>query len=174
VAGIGNIFLGDDAFGVEVAQQLLRQPWPADVRVGDFGIRGFDLAYALGDGYDAAILIDAMPRGEPPGTLYVLEPDLAALDAAPAGLVETHGMDPLKVLRLVQSLGGRPPRILVLGCEPAPLESEEGSMALSAPVAAAIPEAVQWAESLVAQLRAELALPMVAGVAAGAAGAADA
>src|SRR5947209_2000127 len=83
VAGVGNIFLGDDAFGVEVAQRLLRRSLPEGVRVVDFGIRGFDLAYALmrddlAEG-GTAILVDALPRGEPPGTLYVIEPDLDAL-----------------------------------------------------------------------------------------------
>src|SRR2546428_8240900 len=78
VAGVGNIFLGDDAFGVEVAQRLLRRPQPEGVRVVDFGIRGLDLTYALLDGCDVAVLIDAVPRGQPPGTLYVIEPDPVA------------------------------------------------------------------------------------------------
>jgi hydrogenase maturation protease len=87
VAGVGNIFLGDDAFGVEVVQRLSQRPQPAGVRLTDFGIRSFDLAYALMDGYDATLLIDALPRGQPPGTLYVLEPDLRALaEAAPAAV----------------------------------------------------------------------------------------
>ena len=153
VAGIGNIFLGDDAFGVEVAQRLLRQPWPEGVRVFDFGIRSLDLAYTLSDGYDAALLIDAMPRGEPPGTLFVLEPDLSTLDGAGPAPLETHGMDPVKVLQVVQSLGSRPARILVLGCEPEPLAADEEVMGLSPPVEAAIDEAVRLAGSLVEQLR---------------------
>ena len=74
IAGIGNIFLGDDAFGVEVARRLVRRRLPDGVRVVDFGIRGLDLTYALLDGYEAVILVDAAPRGGPPGTLYVLEP----------------------------------------------------------------------------------------------------
>src|SRR5689334_8572384 len=109
VAGIGNIFLGDDAFGVEVAQRLARRAWPEGVRVVDFGIRGLDLAYALLDGYDAAILVDAAPRGGPPGSLYVIEPSEggpAGQDEVGAGtLIEGHGMDPVKVLRLVAALG---------------------------------------------------------------------
>ncbi|MDQ3686285.1 MAG: hydrogenase maturation protease, partial [Acidobacteriota bacterium] len=52
IAGIGNIFLGDDAFGCEVAQRLSGRTLPDEVRVVDFGIRGLDLAYALMDGYD--------------------------------------------------------------------------------------------------------------------------
>ena len=85
VAGIGNIFLGDDAFGSEVARRLLLKPWPAGVRVEDFGIRGFDLTFALMDGYDAVILVDATPRGGVPGTLYTIEPDLSELDQLAAG-----------------------------------------------------------------------------------------
>jgi hydrogenase maturation protease len=153
VAGIGNIFLGDDAFGVEVAQRLLRRPRPDGVRVTDFGIRGFDLAYALmDDELDVALLVDAFSRGEPPGTLFVIEPDLDALEDT-GGVVETHGMHPLRVLNLVTALGGRPPRVLVVGCEPATLDpDEEGRLGLSEPLAAVLDAAVELVESLVAQL----------------------
>ena len=150
VAGIGNIFLGDDAFGVEVAQKLLRMPWPPHVRVADYGIRGFDLTYALMDGYDVAILVDAMPRGDAPGTLYVLEPDLSQPEQAGDALPETHGMHPMRVLAMVHSMGGAPKRILVLGCEPSPcVDQLEESMGLSEPVAAAVDEAVKMVNSLV-------------------------
>jgi hydrogenase maturation protease len=148
IAGIGNIFLGDDAFGCEVAQRLAARPLPEGVRVVDFGIRGLDLAYALMDGFDLTILVDATSRGGAPGTLYVLEPDETESDAAP--LVETHGMDPVKVLRLVQALGGQSPKVRVVGCEPANLGSEEEpAMGLSAPVQAAVDEAIALIEEQV-------------------------
>jgi len=151
VAGIGNIFLGDDAFGVEVAQRLLRQPWPADVRVVDFGIRGFDLAYAILDGPELSILVDATSRGEPPGTLYVIEPDLDDPGGAAGAAMNAHGMDPVTVLRLVQTLGGRPQRLLVVGCEPATFgPADEGMMGLSPAVTAALEPAMRLVESLVA------------------------
>ena len=151
VAGIGNIFLGDDAFGVEVAQKLLHMQWPERVRVADYGIRGFDLTYALMDGYDAAILIDAAPRGDAPGTLYVIEPDLHTLADPGDAAIETHGMNPMRVLAMVQSMGGAPKRVLVLGCEPSPWgdEEEQERMGLSEPVAAAVDEAVRMVVSLV-------------------------
>jgi hydrogenase maturation protease len=157
IAGIGNIFLGDDAFGCEVARRLAARELPPDVRVVDFGIRGFDLAYALLDGYEVTIFIDATPRGEAPGTLYTIEPDLAQLDEIDAEgmMVETHGMNPLKVLSMVKSMGGEFKRILLVGCEPAPLESEEGYMGLSEPVEAAVDEAVAVVQSLVKQILAE-------------------
>src|SRR5947209_17090655 len=120
VACVGNIFLGDDAFGVEVARRLARRQ-PPEVRVVDFGIRGFDLTYALLEDYEAVVLVDAVPRGGPPGTLYVLEPDTAEPADAPA-TVETHDMDPMKVLRLVRAMGGRVRRLVVVGCEPAPAD----------------------------------------------------
>src|ERR1700704_4403857 len=105
VAGIGNIFLGDDAFGCEVTRRLVERTWPDRVRIVDFGIRRFDLAYALLDGYDVTILVDATPRGGEPGTVYTIEPDLDHLDAVDGQgmMVETHGMNPLKVLRMVKS-----------------------------------------------------------------------
>src|ERR1700761_7263866 len=106
VAGIGNIFLGDDGFGSEVARRLLGRQLPADVRVEDFGIRGYDVAYALMDPYEAVILVDAAPRGQPPGTLSLVEPDLDAIDAGPAAaMIQPHAMDPLAVLRMVKALG---------------------------------------------------------------------
>ena len=149
IAGIGNIFLGDDAFGVEVARRLAARPQPEGVRVVDFGIRGFDLAYALMDGCELAILVDALPRGGTPGTLYVLEPELAE-PAAGAFPIETHGMDPVKVLHLVRALGGRCPPLRVVGCEPANFGSdEEPIMGLSQPVSAAVDEAVHLVEALV-------------------------
>lgn len=153
VAGIGNIFMGDDAFGSEVARLLAAREWPAEVRVVDFGIRGFDLAFALLDGHETTILIDATPRGGAPGTLYTIEPDLHDLNEVDAPeMVETHGMNPMKVLAMVKSMGGEFQHILLVGCEPSPLESEEeGAMGLSEPVQAAVPRAVELIGSLVAR-----------------------
>ncbi len=154
VAGIGNIFLGDDAFGVEVAQALMRRPLPEEVSVVDFGIRGYDLAYALMDGYDATILVDAMARGEPPGTIFLIEPDPVEPGAAgepPA--IDAHSMNPLQVLRLVRALGGDAPRNLYLvACEPAVLGSETGEIALSSVVSAAVPSAIGMIEMLIGDL----------------------
>ena len=159
VAGIGNIFLGDDGFGVEVAQQLVTRQLPEGVRVVDFGIRGFDLAYALLDAPDATILVDAMPRGDPAGTVYVLEPDLeTASDPTEApdhgqGAFQGHSMTPASVFALVRTLGGSPGNVTVVGCEPQTFGPEnEGQMGLSEPVAAAVPEAVAVVERLLAQL----------------------
>ena len=157
VAGVGNIFMGDDAFGVEVAQRLLDRKLPDGVRVVDFGIRGFDLAYALMDGEDIAILVDATPRGGDPGTIYTIEPDLNELEGLGMDqmAVETHGMNPMKVLAMVRSMGGDLKRILLVGCEPETLGPDEGLMGLSAPVEAAVDEAVSIVESLVANIRRE-------------------
>ena len=130
---------------------LRERALPADVRVGDFGIRGFDLAYALQDGYETTILVDAYPRGDEPGTLYVVEPDLSALgaDQAEGADVDAHGMDPVKILRLAASMGGPLKRVLLVGCEPATLGPEEGQMGLSEPVARAVTEAVNLVESVI-------------------------
>jgi hydrogenase maturation protease len=152
VAGIGNVFLGDDGFGVAVAVRLAERELPAGVEVVDFGIRGFDLAYALQESYDVAILVDAAPRGEQPGTVSVVEPQT---DEAQAG-VEPHGMDPLRVLGLARALGGTPPRILVVACEPQTIvhgeNDDELVGELSPPVQAAVDEAAAVVESLVREL----------------------
>lgn len=144
VAGIGNIFHGDDAFGVEVIRHLLAHyAVPARVRVEDFGIRGYDLAYAIGDGHEAVILVDAAQRGETPGTLSLLELDLAQVDRATE--LDAHSLDPVAVLKLVRALGASDDigKLYLVGCEPAVLECEDGSMKLSQAVAAAVPGAVE-------------------------------
>jgi hydrogenase maturation protease len=157
IAGIGNIFLGDDAFGVEVAQRLANRKLPSGVKVVDFGIRGFDLAYALLDRFDVTILVDACPRGENPGTLYVIEPDLNVdtPDDFQAGQtsVDAHSMNPMNVIRMAKSMGGYVKRILLVGCEPLTLGPEEGKMGLSAPVAAMVEEAANRIEALVNTIR---------------------
>jgi hydrogenase maturation protease len=148
VAGIGNIFLGDDAFGVEVVHRLAQRPLPEGVRVVDFGIRGLDLVYTLLDDLDAVFLVDAMPRGGTAGTLYVLEPN----DDAAGGPVslEMHDMDPARVLRLVAALGGRVKNLVVVGCEPqAPAAGNGFAMEMSVPVRDAVDEAVKLIESLI-------------------------
>jgi hydrogenase maturation protease len=151
VAGIGNIFLGDDGFGVEVLQQLIREPMPENVEAVDFGIRGFDLAYALLKPYNAAILVDALPRGGAPGTLYIIEPDLSTLDAAGPEEIDTHGMNPMKVLAMVKAMGGQPKRLFVVGCDPEPMGEEDDPerMGLSPSVALAVNEAVAMIHSLI-------------------------
>jgi hydrogenase maturation protease len=149
VAGIGNVFLGDDGFGVAVAEALAASEWPDGVHVEDFGIRGMDLAYALA-GYDVAILVDAVPRGGAPGTLYVIEPELGDDEVG----LDAHGMNPVAVLALARTLGGPLPRVLVVGCEPATRmtgEEDEVVAELSEPVRAAVGEAVRMVESLVVE-----------------------
>jgi hydrogenase maturation protease len=151
VAGIGNIFLGDDAFGVEVVRRLADLKLPQAVRVADFGIRGFDLAYALQDGYETTILVDACPHGEAPGTLYVIEPDVMLLDGpeAPQAVVEAHAMNPMSVLRMARAMNIEVKNVLLVGCEPETLGGEEGQMGLSAAVEAAVDHAVQLVEAIV-------------------------
>jgi hydrogenase maturation protease len=157
IAGIGNIFLGDDGFGPEVAKRLATVGLPGWVRVADYGISGMHLAYDLAEGYDTAVLIDAAPRGDEPGTVTVL--DVAQERRQDSGhaegtlgasrLFDAHGMQPDVVLGVLDMLGaGGPARILVVGCEPA---SVDGGMELTEPVAKAVDEAVQVVLSLVAE-----------------------
>jgi hydrogenase maturation protease len=161
IAGIGNIFLGDDAFGVEAVRALGRRPLPEGVSAVDYGIRGFDLAYALLDPpdaapWDAVILIDALARGGSPGTLYTLRPDLDSLQAPQldGATVNPHAMDPAEVLRLAFSMGTVSAEVYVVGCEPADFGDElEGRMGLSAIVAASIDGAVEMVEDLVDRIR---------------------
>ncbi|HEX5470531.1 MAG TPA: hydrogenase maturation protease [Lacipirellulaceae bacterium] len=154
IAGIGNIFLGDDAFGCEVVRQLAQKALPADVRIVDFGIRGIDLAYALMDGYESVILVDAAPRGEAPGTLYVIEPELNDKDSADAAaMIDLHNLDPAKVLQLAKAFGVPLQRILLVGCEPASIAgADELPPAMCESVRSAIGPAVELVQSLINQL----------------------
>jgi hydrogenase maturation protease len=153
IAGIGNIFLGDDAFGVETARELLRHPLPEDVGVVDFGIRSYDLAYAILDGRDVIILVDATLQGQEPGTVYLIELDPNEPGGREAEIINPHSMNPAAVLQMVQSLGGKPPgRFYLVGCEPAVLEIENGEIGLSPQVQSAVPKAIEMIRSLLIDL----------------------
>ena len=153
VAGVGNIFLGDDGFGVEVVRRLAGRKLPEGAELVDFGIRGMDLVYALQDDYEVVVFVDATPRGEKPGTVYIIEPEIEEEGEV---VLDTHGMDPLKVLKLARALGAKPARILVVGCEPQVVLSGEDYddmlMELSEPVGAAVEEAAKLVESLVEEI----------------------
>lgn len=153
VAGVGNIFLGDDGFGVEVARRLATEDLPEWVRVADYGISGMHLAYDLANGYESTILIDATSRGDEPGTIYVIELDHSQRPGAtadfPAGgqLFDAHGMQPDVVFGVLDMLGAEAGRVLLVGCEPA---SVDYGIGLSPVVTAAVGEAVRVVKDLIA------------------------
>jgi hydrogenase maturation protease len=156
VAGVGNIFLGDDAFGSEVARRLMQQQTlPSEVKVNDYGTCSYDLAYAMMDGYEATILVDATSQGQSPGTVYLIEPDLNELDKLDSAVADGHSMNPVSALQMVRSLGCRPRRLYLVGCEPAALDSEDGVLGLSECVEAAVPRAIEMIESLISDLLSE-------------------
>ena len=150
VAGIGNVFLSDDAFGVEVARRLANRPLPEGVRAEDYGIRGIHLAYELLEGYDTLVLIDAIPMGQPPGTLAVIEPEVDAQSDVPT--VDAHTMNPDVVLATLGRLGGSVGRTVIVGCQPADLR--EG-MGLSPAVAAVLDDAADLCLEVLAEAAAE-------------------
>jgi hydrogenase maturation protease len=153
VAGVGNIFFGDDGFGPEVLRRVRERPLPDGVSAIDFGIRGLDLAFTLLDGYDGLILVDAAPRGGAPGTLYVIEPE-----GERPPVVETHGVQPAQALDLVRALGGRVPCLRLVACEPGRItDGEEPTMGLSDVVAAAIEPAVALVGELIERMQKERA-----------------
>jgi hydrogenase maturation protease len=153
VAGIGNIFLGDDGFGVAVLDHLDAASMPGGVRVEDYGIRGVHLAFDLLDGYDALVLIDAIELGESPGTLVTFVPDV---DSADPSMADAHSMSPAVVLGLLAGLGGRVPRVVVVGCQPATIEEHIG---LSKHVASAVVPAAAVVHRVLAELEDTLDQP---------------
>lgn len=150
VAGIGNIFNGDDGFGSEVARRLAGRPMPDGVRVEDYGIRGVHLAYELLEGYDLVVLVDALAKGAAPGTVFLIEPK-ADLDDVPQ--LDSHQMDPRAVLGMVHELGGEIGRLLLVGCEPGDVSEGIG---LSPSVAAAVTHAARVVEDLIAEEEKEI------------------
>ena len=146
VAGVGNVFLRDDAFGVEVVRLLAERQQPPGVQIRDFGIRGVHLAYELLNGYDLFVLVDAAPRGEVPGTVSVLEVDMPGPEDPQAQpVIDAHSLTPDAIFGLLSSLGGRPGRSLVVACEPAEVDP---GMGLSDPVREALPHAVRAVEEI--------------------------
>jgi hydrogenase maturation protease len=148
IACIGNIFLGDDGFGSEVARRLALRPLPPEVTLKDFGIRGIDLTYALLEPYELIILVDACPRGAAPGSVCLIEPEVAE-DDRPAQL-EGHSMNPAAALRAARALGGSPAKILLVGCEPADLGGEDGKLGLTPQVESAVDQAIAMLERVIA------------------------
>jgi hydrogenase maturation protease len=151
IAGIGNIFLGDDGFGPEVMRHICdRVSGLNGVRAVDYGIGGMHLAYDLLEDWDALVLVDAIPNRGSPGRVHVFEADHESRDG-PAGL-DAHGMDPMTVFASLRALGGTPPRTVVVGCEVADVSD---AMGLTEPVQAAVPEAVRAVQTAVSMLRAD-------------------
>lgn len=149
VAGIGNIFLGDDGFGPEVVRYMTDRFADTDaVRVVDYGIRGMHLAYDLLDGWDALVMVDAVPDRGSPGAVHVFEADHESLGSTTA--LDAHGMDPASVFASLSALGGNPPRTIVVGCEVADIHDGIG---LSASVGAAVSDAIRAVEAAVEMLR---------------------
>jgi hydrogenase maturation protease len=148
IAGIGNIFLGDDGFGVEVAGELVKRQFPPEVKIVDSGIRGRDLAFALLDGFEFVIFIDIVERGGKPGTLYIIEPDVEEISAQNQ-TPDPHKLDPLAVLKYAQSMGATVGRVIVIGCEPESC-SEDSMNELSEPVKNAVLTAIEFVEKHVA------------------------
>lgn len=152
IAGIGNIFHGDDGFGVAVAQRLAGMALPAGVTVTDFGIRSLDLAFTLQHDYELVVLVDAMARGQVPGTLYTIEPDIDEIVPAP----NAHELNPVAVLQLARGLGHLPHRIVMLGCEPEdtkPRTFGDTMVELTPAVQLAVDRAVDLLAQLVSTLK---------------------
>jgi hydrogenase maturation protease len=157
VAGVGNAWLQDDAFGGEVARRMEAEGVPSGVTVMDFGTGGLDLAYEVMRGYDGLVILDASRHGGEPGTLYVIEPerDEIAPEIADGEMIDPHGMDPATMLRFVRATGGWPGKVVVIGCEPG--EVDEVGLGLTPPVAAVVGRAIELVRETIAELQTDAA-----------------
>jgi hydrogenase maturation protease len=157
VAGVGNAWLQDDAFGGECARRLEARGVPSGVTVMDFGTGGLDLAYEIMRGYDALILLDASRQGGEPGTLYVIEPSMEDLSGSieDGDVINPHGMDPQTVLRFVGAIGGFSGRVVVIGCEPG--EVDEVGLGLTPAVDEVVERALALVTDTIEELRTDAA-----------------
>jgi hydrogenase maturation protease len=158
VAGVGNAWLQDDAFGGTCARRLEERGVPSGVTVMDFGTGGLDLAYEIMRGYDALILLDASRQGGEPGTLYVIEPsmdDLAGSSIEDGDVINPHGMDPQTVLRFVGAIGGFSGRVVVIGCEPG--QVDEVGLGLTPAVDDVVERALTLVTETIDELRTDAA-----------------
>lgn len=154
IAGIGNIFMGDDAFGCEMVRALLDRLPAGQAEIRDFGIRSYDLAYALIEDYQVIILVDAVSRGAAAGTVFLIEPETNDLVQTQEE-ADAHSMNPVAVIQMARRLGGIKGRIYLVGCEPKTLVAGESEMGLSEEVQAAVPRAIGMIEQLIQDLREE-------------------
>jgi len=152
VAGMGNVSSGDDGFGVEVARHLSYRPLPPQVTVANFGLRSYDLAFAILEGYEATILVDAMIRGDKPGAVSLIEPDLHEAGRYDDGLGDGYKMNPQRVMEILRLFGGQSGRVYIVACEPDLVESGEGQAGLSQAVRDAVPQAIELIEKVIRQL----------------------
>jgi hydrogenase maturation protease len=136
VAGVGNVFCGDDGFGSEAARRLACEPLPPGVTVVDFGIRSVHLAFELLEPFDLVVVLDAVAKSGAPGTVYLIEPG----EEVPRVEGNAHAMDVGAALAMAREMGAAPSRLLVVGCEPADVSERFG---LSTPVQNAIPSALE-------------------------------
>jgi hydrogenase maturation protease len=156
VAGIGNIFLGDDGFGCEVVRELVTMGVSREAKVVDYGIRGLDLAYALLEPYEVVVFVDAIARAGQPGSVYLLQPVNPEKDGGGETALDPHAMDPMHLMAMARSLGEIKAEIYIVGCEPNDFGDElEGRMGLSTVVRASVPEAARMVVELIAHIHAQ-------------------
>lgn len=150
IAGFGNVLLGDDGFGVHVIKRLAAMTLPSHVQTMDVGIGGMELVLRLKTGFDEVIVVDAVRRGETPGTLFVFAPNERELNRDSGKALNPHVAEPLAAMRMAKTLGVLPAAITVVGCEP---ENCSPGIGLSAAVSAAIDPSLNVIRKLVEQTR---------------------
>jgi hydrogenase maturation protease len=154
VAGIGNIFFSDDAFGIEVVHRLSQRKLPEGVSVRDFGLRGFDLACSITEPWELVILVDATRKGGEPGSVYVIELDRKNPNKDFTSVIEPHGIDPVRAIELANTIGEIKAPLILVGCEPATIGGDEGFVGLSVPVKRGVGIAVEAIERVISKFQA--------------------
>jgi hydrogenase maturation protease len=104
ILGIGNLLMGDEGFGVHLAQRLAAEEWPEGVDVEDGGTAGFQLMNFLDD-YPKIILIDAALEPDRAGEVRLIQPRFSK-DYPKA--LSTHDIGLKDLLDGLQFLGRMP------------------------------------------------------------------
>jgi len=118
VIGLGNVLMGDDAFGPWVVQQLLADyEFPGDVAVEDLGTPGLDLTPWV-TGLEALVLVDTVRSDAAPGTLRLYRRD-ELLRHAPQARLSPHDPGVKEALLTAEFAGCGPREVLLVGAVPA-------------------------------------------------------
>ena len=155
VVGVGNVLHGDDGFGVEVARRLGERPLPPGVTVAETGIGGIHLVHELMAGYDALVVIDAVDRGRAPGTVMVIDAEVVDVGELRSEerhdlLADMHLATPERALMVAKATGVLPERTIIVGCQPAEIETL--GIGLTSTVNDAVATAVTEVERCVSEL----------------------
>ncbi|MCB2223247.1 MAG: HyaD/HybD family hydrogenase maturation endopeptidase [Actinobacteria bacterium] len=145
VLGVGNVLNRDEGLGVHALRLLEgRLPDGGPVEAIDGGVLGLNLL-PLVEECERLLVLDAVDRGAPPGTLVEMDRDEIPLFAGVK--MSQHQITMQEVLGLAQVRGKLPPVLRLVGLQPEDLSI---GIEMSVAIEAALPQVVDRAAEVVA------------------------